>query len=303
MAARLSIVLLLLALAATGEAGAQTPAAQACTAKPTRACASALAALPPNGMAGIETLVHVVEAQLGAADLTAAALTLGQIRTAAGALADAGEHLHVLAGLAIVTTVITALDQATAGQGAEALKTMATIAEQAEESEYISLLFAETAEGHAREGRTKAAADVMAVAVTLSGAVKDDAIRRMTHNDIAVRQAAVQAQAGNVAAAEATADGLQGLLHIDAVNRIAVAGAAAQARSGQAAEALETASAIDFAPTRLQAFCILADIHDAAGRPADAAEAIRRARVTLQAMPPGTDPSDEAMAAIVRAEA
>lgn len=303
MHVRLSIGLMCFALAASNDANAQTPAVQAqCSAKPTRACVSALATVPQGGLDGVVTLFHVAEAQLGAGDLKAVSLTVGRAKTAAGALKDDKQRRNALSALAIFETVIKAAEQASAGQAAEASKTMAAIAEQAQESEYISLLFADLAEGHARAGRPAAAADVMGVAATLAAAVKDDAIRRLTLADVAVRQAAVQSQAGRDAEARATAAGLEGNMRRDAFYRIAEASAAAQARSGQAAEALKTLIVIDNASMRVRALCTLADIHAQAARPMEAAEALSRARAAAKAM---RDPSerDEAFARIARAQA
>lgn len=304
MNARLSTGLMLLALMAAGNAVAQSGNGQtSCLARPTRACVSALAVVAQSGMAGVETLFHVAEAQLAAADLTATIRTLQQARAAANALADTGQRRDALAALAISDTVIKAAEQATAGQSAEALKTMATIAEQARESGYISLLFANLAEGHARAGRAAPAADVMAMAVTLAGAVEDEPIRGLTQAEVAVRQAAVQAHAGKLVEARATAAGLRGNMRSDALQRIAEATATAQARSGQTARALGTATAIDGAAEKIQALCALADIHGEARRPAEAADATRRAADTALALPTVSDTYAEAIARIVRSEA
>lgn len=302
--ARLSMGLMLLAVAASGDVAAQSGAQQTpCLARPTRACVSAMAVVAPTDMAGVETLFHVAEAQLAAADLKATTRTLGQARAAASALADGGQRRDALAALAISGTVIKAAEQATAGHVTDALGTLATIAEQARESGYISLLFANLAEGHARAGRTTSAADVMAVAITLAGGVEDESMRRLTEIEVAVRQAAVQAHAGKLAEARATAAGLRGNMRGDALQRIAEATAAAEARTGRTARALATAAAIDGPAEKIQALCALADIHSEARRPAEAAEAMRRAAAEALALPTVSDAYAEAIARIVRSEA
>jgi len=303
MDVRLSICVMLLALAAGKDASAQTPATQAeCSAKPSRACVSAMAAVRQSGVDGIETLFYVAEAQFDAGDLKAVALTIGRAKTAAAALSEDGQRRDALAALAIFETVIQAAEQASAGQATEASRTMAAIAEQAQESEYISLLFATLAEGHARAGRAAAAADVLSVAATLAAAVKDDAVRRLALAEVAVRQAAVQSAAGHVAEAQATAAGLQGNMRHDALSRIAAAEAGAQAKAGQTARALQTAAAINNALMLIEAFCVVADAHTQASRPVEAAEALKRALGVASALP-DSPRRDEAFAWIARAQA
>ena len=233
MVEKLSIGLMLLALATGTGAGAQTPTAVVpCSAKPTRTCVLALAAVPLSGADGLETLFYVAEAQLGAGDLKAAGLTIKQAKMVADTLAQDGQRRDALAALAIYETVIAAAKQAGAGEPDEALKTMAAIADEAQESEYIALLFASLAEGHARAGRG-AAAHVMSVAAALAAAVKDDAIRHLTLADVAVRQAAVQSATGQIEEARSTAAGLAGNMRNDALYRIAAAEAGTQATAGQ----------------------------------------------------------------------
>lgn len=303
MHARLSLVLMLLALVVGAESRAQAPAAEAqCVSKPTRDCVSALAVVRQVGTDGIETLVHVAEAQLDAGDLKAAARTIAQAEAAADALKDDGQRRNARAALAIFATALKAMEQASAGQTAEASRTLATIAEQAQESEYISLLFAGLAEGHAKAGRATAAAQVMSLAVLLAGAVKDDNIRRLTLADVAVRRAAVFSEAGDFAAATDATVGLAGNKRSEALYRIAEANAATLAKSGQAAEALKTLAFIDNGAMRVQALCTVADIYIEAGRAADLAEVLSRAKTTANALREAAA-RDEAFARIARAEA
>ncbi len=303
MVARLSIGLMLLALAAGTSASAQTPATLApCTAKPTRACVLALAAVPLSGMDGIETLFYVAEAQLGTGDVKTAALTIKQAKTVAGTLTQDGQRNDALAALAIYETVIAAAKQAGAGEPGEASRTMAAIADEAQESEYIALLFASLAEGHARAGRMAAAANVMSVAAALAAAVKDDAVRRLALADVAIRQAAVQSAAGQVEDARNTAAGLAGNMRNDALYRIAVAEAGTQAKAGQDAQALRTAAAIDDALMRVGAFCVVANVDTRGNRLADATQALRRALAEAAAMPLSAK-RDEAFARIAEAQA
>ena len=303
MRAGLSAGLALLALAASWDAWAQSGPTQAqCIARPTRACVSALAIVPSNDLAGIETRFHVAEAQFGAADLKAAARTLAQAKLAAAALPDEARRRDALAALAVSDIVLKAAEQATAGQRAEAMKTLKAIAEQAEESEYISLLFAELAEGHARLGNASAAAETMAVAAALTVTVEDEDIRLMTQADVAVRQAAVEAHAGKAEEARATATSLQGNMRRDAFNRIVEATAVSQARSGQAARALGTAAAIEDTGMRIDALCAVADAHSLAGRSTEAADATHRAADSALALPAASDAYGEAIARIVRSE-
>ena len=305
MVERLSINLMLLALAAgvgTG-AGAQTPAAAvSCVAKPTRTCVLALAAIPLSGADGLETLFYVAEAQLGAGDVKAAALTIKQAKIAADTLTQDGQRHDALAALAIYETVIAAAKQASAGESDEALKTMAAIADEAQESEYIALLFASLAEGHARAGRGSAAAHVMSVATALTAAVKDDAIRHLTLADVAVRQAAVQSATGQIEEARSTTAGLAGNMRNDALYRIAAAEAGTQATAGQDAQALRTAAAIDDASMRVGAFCIVANADTQANRPTEATQALRRALAEAAAMSLSAK-RDEAFARIAEAQA
>ena len=303
MHARLSFVLMFAALAAGTESRAQVPAAEAqCAAKPTRDCVSALAVVRQMGMDGIETLIHVAEAQLDAGNLKEAARTVTRAEAAADTLKDDGQRRNAQAALAIFATVLKAMEQASAGQVAEASRTLATIAEQAQESEYISLLFASLAEGHARAGRAPAAAQVMSLAVLLAGAVKDDNIRLLTLADVAVRRAAVFSEAGDFAAATDATTGLAGNKRSEALYRIAEANAVTLAKSGQAAEALKTLAFIDNGAMRVQALCTVADIYIEAGRATDIAEALSRARTTASALREAAA-RDEAFARIARAEA
>lgn len=295
-------MLLLLALVGGMECHAQVAPPQAeCAAEPTRACVAALAATP-DGVDGVETLFRVAEAQLGAGDLPAASRTIGRAGTKVAALGDDAHHRNALAVLAIFETVIRAAEQATADQADAALGTMAAIAEQAQESEYIALLFARLAEGHARAGRAAAAAAAMRVALTLAGAVRDADVRSLALADVAVRRAAVLSQAGDFAAASDATTGLAGSMRSDALYRIAEANAVALARSGRALEALKTLSFIDNAPRRVEASCMVADIHVQASRPLEAVQALDRARATAEAMREVSG-RDEAFARIARTQA
>jgi hypothetical protein len=244
----------------------------------------------------------VAEAQLGAGDVKAAALTIEQAKTVADTLTQEGQRHDALAALAIYETVIAAAKQASAGEPDEALKTMAAIAGEAPESEYIARLFARLAEGHAREGRGAAAAHVMSVAAVLATAVKDDAIRHLTLADVAVRQAAVQSATGQIEEARSTAAGLAGNMRNDALYRIAATEAGTQAKAGQDSRALRTAAAIDDASMRVGAFCIVANVDTRANRPTEATQALRRALAETEAMSMSAK-RDEAFARIAGAQA
>jgi hypothetical protein len=235
----------------------------------------------------------VAEAQLGAGDVKAAALTIEQAKTVADTLTQEGQRHDALAALAIYETVIAAAKQASAGEPDEALKTMAAIAGEAPESEYIARLFARLAEGHAREGRGAAA---------LATAVKDDAIRHLTLADVAVRQAAVQSATGQIEEARSTAAGLAGNMRNDALYRIAATEAGTQAKAGQDSRALRTAAAIDDASMRVGAFCIVANVDTRANRPTEATQALRRALAETEAMSMSAK-RDEAFARIAGAQA
>ena len=284
MRLRISTGLLVVALVAASDVTAQEPSiSKECITLPTRDCVLAMAQIPGGDLAGIETLLNVFDAQIELGSLTAAARTVDRMKMATANLKDDEQRRNKLSGLAILDTVLLAAAQAGNRDVARALKTMASISEQAEESGYISLLFASLAAGHAKAGRATAAMDVMQVALTLAAAVKDDA-RRLTQADIAVKYAAVQSETGYISEARMTAAGLQGNMRKIALSQIAEAQASAQARAGETAKALEIAAAIDNDLARVLAYCAVAEAHVHAGRPTEAVEAMMRAMAAASSL-------------------
>jgi hypothetical protein len=295
--------LFLVAFFAAVDGHAQRPEVSAqCVAKPTRDCVLATARVTQGGLAGIQTLVHVFDAQMEMGNLTAATLTIEQIKMAGAALQDDQEQRNVQSALVIFNTVILAARQASSEQVTNALETIASIAEQAQESGYISLLFATLAEGHAKAGRAIAATDVMGVALLLAGAVKDDMIRRLTLTEVAVSQAAVQSETRHLSDARVTAAKLEGNRRRDALSRIAEAEARAQANAGETTKALQIAATIDNDPARVQALCAVAEANMQASHPMEASEALTRAKAVVSTL---SDPSarDRSLARVAQVQA
>lgn len=258
------------------------------------ALATAEAEIAKSGPRSFGTYFEVAKTQLDGGDLKAAALTLGLIKAAAGALPVNQGRGNVLAAVPLFEAMIKAAEQASAGQVSDALKTLEPFSEQTRTSSGFAETFADIAVSHAKAARTEAAANVLKVADALARAVQNDGYMALAQ--IAIGRATTLAYAGRFEEARTGAAPL-------ALDRIMVAEAVAHAKAGRKAEALKAAEAVGSYLGSLRTLCVVAETYAKAGRATEAAEILKRVMAQLAKLPPLNKPDALALAAPALASA